>query len=72
MFPSIRVTSVEMKEEAEFVKTATSKKLFRQSLRYIPGGVNSPVRAFRSVGGNPLFIQRAQGATVTDVDGNTF
>ena len=54
------------------MKTVSSKKLFAQSQRYIPGGVNSPVRAFRSVGGNPLFIKSAQGATVIDADGNTF
>lgn len=54
------------------MKTTTSKKLFGHAQRYIPGGVNSPVRAFRSVGGNPLFIKRAKGARVTDVDGNTF
>ena len=54
------------------MKTATSKKLFGQAQWYIPGGVNSPVRAFQSVGGHPLFIKRAQGATITDVDGNTF
>ena len=54
------------------MKTATSKRLFARAQKYIPGGVNSPVRAFRSVGGHPLFIQRAQGATVTDVDGNTY
>ena len=54
------------------VKSATSKTLFARSQKYIPGGVNSPVRAFRSVGGHPLFIKRAQGATVTDVDGNTY
>jgi len=54
------------------MKTATSKKLFRQAQRLIPGGVNSPVRAFRSVGGTPLFVAKAAGATVTDVDGNTF
>ena len=38
----------------------------------MPGGVNSPVRAFNAVGGNPLFIQSARGATITDVDGNEF
>ena len=54
------------------MKTVSSKRLFAQSQRYIPGGVNSPVRAFRSVGGNPLFIKSARGATVIDVDGNTF
>ena len=54
------------------MKTATSKRLFARAQKYIPGGVNSPVRAFRSVGGHPLFITRAQGATVTDADGNTY
>ncbi len=54
------------------MKIAMSKKLFRQARRVIPGGVNSPVRAFRSVGGHPLFIKQARGATVTDVDGNTY
>lgn len=52
--------------------TKKSKKLFGEARKVIPGGVNSPVRAFRSVGGTPLFIARAKGATVTDVDGNTF
>lgn len=54
------------------MKSATSKRLFAHAQKYIPGGVNSPVRAFRSVGGHPLFIARAQGATVTDADGNTY
>jgi len=46
--------------------------LFERARRVIPGGVNSPVRAFRSVGRNPIFIARAQGATLWDVDGNAF
>jgi len=54
------------------VKTTQSRQLFNQAKRYIPGGVNSPVRAFRSVGGCPIFIQRAQGAHVYDVDGHSF
>jgi glutamate-1-semialdehyde 2,1-aminomutase len=54
------------------MKTTNSRKLFRQAQKLIPGGVNSPVRAFRSVGGTPLFIAKAKGATVTDADGNTF
>ncbi len=54
------------------LRTKQSEKLFRAAKKVIPGGVNSPVRAFGSVGGTPLFIARAQGATVTDVDGNTF
>jgi glutamate-1-semialdehyde 2,1-aminomutase len=49
-----------------------SHELFNRAKRLIPGGVNSPVRAFGSVGGAPLFIKRAEGATVWDVDGNAF
>jgi glutamate-1-semialdehyde 2,1-aminomutase len=54
------------------MKTAVSRKLFIEAQRYIPGGVNSPVRAFRSVGGQPLFITRAKGARLYDADGNSF
>jgi glutamate-1-semialdehyde 2,1-aminomutase len=49
-----------------------SKKLFAEALQFIPGGVNSPVRAFRAVGGQPFFVNRAKGARVWDVDGNEF
>jgi glutamate-1-semialdehyde 2,1-aminomutase len=49
---------------------AKSKALFSEALKYIPGGVNSPVRAFRAVGGQPFFVNRAKGAHVWDVDGN--
>jgi glutamate-1-semialdehyde 2,1-aminomutase len=49
-----------------------SDQLFAEALKYIPGGVNSPVRAFRAVGGNPFFVNRARGAKVWDVDGNEF
>ncbi len=49
-----------------------SEALFAESLRYIPGGVNSPVRAFRAVGGQPFFVDRALGARVFDVDGNSY
>lgn len=49
-----------------------SEKLFADALRIIPGGVNSPVRAFRAVDGKPLFISRAQGAHLWDVDGNAY
>lgn len=52
--------------------TGKSDQLFTQSKKLIPGGVNSPVRAFQSVGRNPLFIQSASGSHITDVDGNTF
>jgi glutamate-1-semialdehyde 2,1-aminomutase len=49
-----------------------SEALFSEALRHIPGGVNSPVRAFRAVGGKPFFAQRAQGSSVWDVDGNEY
>jgi len=49
-----------------------SESLFRRALELIPGGVNSPVRAFRSVGGNPLFLARGEGSHVFDVDGNRY
>ncbi len=54
------------------MKTDKSRELFCRSRQVIPGGVNSPVRAFQAVGGDPLFIQRAQGSHITDVDGNTY
>lgn len=49
-----------------------SDALFAAALNHIPGGVNSPVRAFRGVGGNPFFVQSAKGARITDVDGNEY
>jgi len=52
--------------------TTKSQKLFTAAQELFPGGVNSPVRAFRAVGGQPLFIERGQGAYLYDVDGNRF
>ena len=49
-----------------------SYKLFLEAQQYIPGGVNSPVRAWRAVGGNPLFIQRGRGCRVIDADGKEY
>jgi glutamate-1-semialdehyde 2,1-aminomutase len=49
-----------------------SEKLFAEALNHIPGGVNSPVRAFRAVGGQPFFVNRASGSRVWDVDGNEY
>jgi glutamate-1-semialdehyde 2,1-aminomutase len=49
-----------------------SEQLFKQATAVIPGGVNSPVRAFNGVGGTPLFIDRAEGAYLIDVDGNRY
>src|SRR5688572_20093184 len=49
-----------------------SHTLFEEAKKFIPGGVNSPVRAFRAVGGNPLFMKRAKGPYLYDEDGNEF
>lgn len=57
---------------AAFMKITRSIKLFEKAQHLIPGGVNSPVRAFRSVGGQPRFITRAKGARLYDLDGNTY
>ena len=54
------------------MRTTKSSRLFSRALRVLPGGVDSPVRAFTAVGGSPLFIQRAHGARLRDVDGNEF
>ena len=54
------------------MKITRSIKLFEEAQQLIPGGVNSPVRAFRSVGGHPRFIQRAKGSRLYDLDGNAY
>ena len=50
----------------------SNQQLFERAQKHIPGGVNSPVRAFRSVGGTPRFLAKGQGARVTDADGKTY
>ena len=54
------------------METTQSEKLFAEAQQLIPGGVDSPVRAFRSVGGTPRFISRGEGAAVWDADGNRY
>jgi len=54
------------------MRTTKSARLFARATKILPGGVDSPVRAFRSVGASPLFIRRARGARLRDVDGNEF
>ena len=54
------------------MKIGNSEKLFEQAQKVLPGGVNSPVRAFKAVGGTPLFISRAEGPYLFDVDGNRY
>jgi glutamate-1-semialdehyde 2,1-aminomutase len=53
------------------MKYQRSSALFKEAQRYIPGGVNSPVRAFKAVGGTPVFVKEAKGAYLYDEDGNT-
>ena len=54
------------------ISRTKSEQLFAEALKLIPGGVNSPVRAFRAVGGQPFFVNKAKGAHVWDVDGNDY
>jgi glutamate-1-semialdehyde 2,1-aminomutase len=54
------------------IEKTTSRKLYKEAIKYIPGGVNSPVRAFKAVGGDPVFIASARGPYVYDVDGNSY
>ncbi len=61
-----------MQTQADIREYARSRRLFDAAQSFIPGGVNSPVRAFKSVGGTPLFIRRAEGAYLEDVDGHRY
>ena len=54
------------------MKKSGSQRAFAEAQRYLPGGVNSPVRAFRAVGGEPVFVHRGEGARIEDVDGNRY
>ena len=54
------------------LRQTASRRLFGRAQKVLPGGVSSPVRAFRAVGGHPIFVKKAAGATLTDVDGNRF
>jgi glutamate-1-semialdehyde 2,1-aminomutase len=58
--------------ETKTDRRKSSEELFARAVELMPGGVNSPVRAFRGVGGTPRFIREASGATMTDVDGRTY
>ena len=53
-------------------ETSKSEALFSEAVQMLPGGVDSPVRAFRAVGGKPLFIERGEGPYLWDVDGNRY
>ncbi len=58
--------------EYRHIRIERSKQLYEEARRVIPGGVNSPVRAFKSVGGTPIFMERAEGAYLLDADGNRY
>ena len=49
-----------------------SEQIYKEAVEYIPGGVNSPVRAFKSVGLSPIFVDHAHGSKIYDVDGNEY
>src|SRR6185312_10671631 len=57
---------------AKKLKRDESAKLYERAKNYFPGGVNSPVRAFKSVGGTPLFIEQGKGSHIWDADGNEY
>ncbi|WP_028543567.1 glutamate-1-semialdehyde 2,1-aminomutase [Paenibacillus taiwanensis] len=61
-----------MTEKNELRRDSRSKAAFEEAKQYIPGGVNSPVRAFKSVGLTPLYVERGEGPRVYDIDGNVF
>ncbi len=61
-----------LKPKAKKMKFKKSQKLYEKGLKNLVGAVNSPVRAFSSVGGNPLFIKKAKGSKIIDVDGNEY
>ena len=67
-----RVDAGDLDTSPEAATTARSRRLLAEAERRIPGGVNSPVRAFRSVGGEPRFIARGQGSRIWDVDGREY
>src|SRR3972149_1092743 len=52
--------------------TKRSSAILKKAIRLIPGGVNSPVRAYKAVGGKPLFIKKAKGSRIFDADGNSY
>jgi len=66
------LTGGSRKDESDDMTTPRSDALFAKAQRVIPGGVNSPVRAFRGVGGTPFFVAKAEGCRITDVDGRTY
>ena len=69
---ALRSESARSQARCAHEQPSESTKLFKRAQQIIPGGVDSPVRAFKAVGGTPLFIRRAAGSRITDVDGRTY
>src|SRR5690625_3988491 len=61
-----------MKEERTMKDFSKSIDAYKEAVDLMPGGVNSPVRAFKSVGMSPIFMEEGKGATITDIDGNEY
>jgi glutamate-1-semialdehyde 2,1-aminomutase len=70
--PDAETSPEAMTQNVQPASTSLSSKLFAAAKEVIPGGVNSPVRAFRNVGGEPFFVRRAKGSRIEDVDGKTY
>src|SRR5207249_11884219 len=68
----LAVRSLAMAEKKTQRTIAHSRAAYEKAVELMPGGVSSPVRAFKAVGGTPLFIKEAEGCTLTDIDGNTY
>jgi glutamate-1-semialdehyde 2,1-aminomutase len=64
--------NIQLRIFGDKMNTSKSEEIFAEAKKYIPGGVNSPVRAFKSVGGNPIFMKSGSGSKMTDVDGNEY
>lgn len=72
MFTSNIIKTTDQKGRTVYMEHEKSRLLFEEALKVIPGGVNSPVRAFKAVGGDPVFIERGEGAYLVDADGNRY
>lgn len=72
-FSTITVAAIALLQDNHpLMRYPTSAKLFQTAQQLIPGGVNSPVRAFRNVGGEPFFVRRAKGSRIEDIDGKSY
>ena len=66
------MTTSDAQHKRHYTKFSRSSEIFRAAQRVTPGGVNSPVRAYKSVGGEPIVVARGEGSRIWDVDGNEY